>query len=184
MSMKIQEAIKFVKEALSGAFSKYPNAVESSHDDPYVLCVDVFAVPKDLIDTVESYIFELQQKLADTSDCYLLPMAHDLENTQEYYQEYMPVSAPVLESKSTKFLNQFLVSFIKDTDFDLEVCEKFNVADYQSFFTAHKTYSDLLLMDAKTSMTVHSQPRNQAWSLELLVQNGPIAANKEYADAA
>lgn len=92
--MKMTErdrVVSTIQDRLRDRFPEYPVDVRTSPDDEHLLCVRVFAVPDDAVESVEDLIFDLQEEILDSAEFILLPMVKDLATTHQYYPQHAPL---------------------------------------------------------------------------------------------
>ena len=94
---------KMIMAWMRKQFPAYPVTVQSSPDDPLVICVRCFDVPEAQVETVENYIFDLQMRVPANSEIILLPMVKNSEITRQHYSEFLPVPPPVVIVQRPKY---------------------------------------------------------------------------------
>jgi hypothetical protein len=103
----MNEVIKtWVDAEMRKTFADLKTVVRESPEDSQVICVYVYAVPRDRVRVVDDFIFELNDSIPGAGGVLLLPMVKNVETTQKYYPEHIPVITA--QKAATVWLEEYL----------------------------------------------------------------------------
>lgn len=75
----------WVQSQVVERFPQYPVAVERADGDDETVCVRVFAVPQNLIDVVEEFVWALEGRVPGVTGAILMPLVKSVDVTRSYY---------------------------------------------------------------------------------------------------
>jgi len=85
--------------ALEMVFPDYPVEIKPDYEDEFIISVNLFAVPSEILKEVKDRVYSLCDSLLEGTGYLAGIVVRDIERTRQYYPEFLPPPLPVAFSQ-------------------------------------------------------------------------------------